>query len=72
MVLQESVWVTMCQTKTAKSTKLLQKPVIPSICRRFKGHRDRYIGSLFRVDEPVPVLPVQTVDISNDRQFTLF
>ena len=36
------------------------------------GHRDRYIGSLFRVDEPVPVLLVQTVDISNDRQLTLF
>ena len=35
-----------------------------------EGHR--YIGSLFRVDEPVPVLLVQTVDISNDRQLTLF
>ena len=37
-----------------------------------RGHRDRYIGSLFRVDEPGPVLLVQTVDISNDRQLTLF
>ena len=37
-----------------------------------RGHRDRYIGSLFRVDEPVPVLLVQTVDISNDRQLTIF
>ena len=42
------------------------------MARMTEGHRDRYIGSLFRVDEPVPVLLVQTVDISNDRQLTLF
>ena len=28
--------------------------IILNVAHRVKGHGDRYIGSLFRVDEPVP------------------